>query len=32
MLADKNIELVIVNTPSVTHFEFAMERYLLASI
>jgi len=24
MLTDKNIELVIVNTPSVTHFEFAM--------
>ena len=24
LLADKNIELVIVNTPSVTHFEFAM--------
>ena len=25
MLADKNVELVIVNTPSVTHFEIAME-------
>ena len=28
LLADKNIELVIVNTPSVTHFEFAMETIL----
>src|SRR6186713_1925194 len=28
MLADKNIELVIVNTPSVTHFEFAMQTIL----
>ena len=28
MLADKNVELVIVNTPSVTHFEFAMETIL----
>ena len=23
MLADKNVELIIVNTPSVTHFELA---------
>src|SRR5215204_1298646 len=28
MLADKNVELVIVNTPSVTHFQFAMEAIL----
>jgi predicted dehydrogenase len=28
MLADKNVELVIVNTPSVTHFEYAMEAIL----
>jgi predicted dehydrogenase len=28
LLADKNIELVIVNTPSVTHFEFAMQAIL----
>ena len=25
MLADKNIELVIVNTPSVTHYDYAKE-------
>ena len=25
MLADENVELVIVNTPSVTHFEMAMQ-------
>ena len=25
MLADENVELVIVNTPSVTHFELAMQ-------
>src|SRR6185503_11528109 len=28
MLADKNVELVIVNTPSVTHFEYAMQTIL----
>ena len=25
LLADKNIELVIVNTPSVTHYDYAMQ-------
>lgn len=28
MLADKNIELVIVNTPSVTHYEYAKQTIL----
>ncbi|HEX6848525.1 MAG TPA: Gfo/Idh/MocA family oxidoreductase [Chitinophagaceae bacterium] len=28
LLADKNVELVIVNTPSVTHFEYAMQTIL----